>query len=367
MNGISLFSNVGIGELYLKNGGINIKIANEIEPKRAQFYKHIYPETDMVVGDINEKFDELVRKAKEEGCEFLIATPPCQGMSIAGKMDDKDERNELIIPVLNMIEELHPKYVLIENVPRMLTHKIVYKGIEDTVENTIQRVFRQEYHINKNKILNTQDYQVPQNRRRTIILMSTEGDWEYPEKNELITVRQAIGDLPSVEAIVDGDVDYFAGNSEKIKKCLEVHKWHTPKQHNKHHVEIMQHTPTGHSAFENEVYYPKRKDGKRVTGYPTTYKRMEWDKPAPTITMGNGGISSQNNVHPGRQNEDGTYSDARVLTVYELMVLSTIPTDWDIPEWASESFIRRVIGEGIPPKAVELLVQNRPTSKEHDL
>ena len=49
---------------------------------------------------------------------------------------------------------------------------------------------------------------------------------------------------------------------------------------------------------------------------------MHWDKPAPTITMKNGSISSQNNVHPGRLLPNGTYSDARVLTVAELSILT---------------------------------------------
>ena len=54
------------------------------------------------------------------------------------------------------------------------------------------------------------------------------------------------------------------------------------------------------------------------------------------------------------------YSDARTLTIYELLILSSLPTDWNIPDWANETLIRNVIGEGIPPllikKAVETLI-----------
>lgn len=83
---------------------------------------------------------------------------------------------------------------------------------------------------------------------------------------------------------------------------------------------------------------------------------MDWDKPAPTITMANGVLSSQCNVHPGRRLEDGTYSDARVLTIYEIMKLFTIPDDWNIPEWASDNLIRQSIGEGVPPLLIEKIV-----------
>ena len=57
-------------------------------------------------------------------------------------------------------------------------------------------------------------------------------------------------------------------------------------------------------------------------------------------------------------NKDGTYSDARVLTVYEIMRLFTIPDNWNIPIWANDNFIRRVIGEGIPPLLIYKIVRN---------
>ena len=91
-------------------------------------------------------------------------------------------------------------------------------------------------------------------------------------------------------------------------------------------------------------------------GAPGTYMRMDWNKPAPTITVYNHTISSFQNVHPGRLMDNGLYSDPRVLTIFELMRVMSLPDDWDIPDWADESLIRTVIGEGIPPLAVEKIV-----------
>ena len=65
--------------------------------------------------------------------------------------------------------------------------------------------------------------------------------------------------------------------------------------------------------------------------------------------MRNDCISSQSNVHPGRLLPDGTYSDARVLTLREIFILSSINPDIDIPTNLSESQIRYIVGEGIPP------------------
>lgn len=87
MNGISLFANVGIDELFFKKANINIVLSNELLQKRADFYKEIYPNVEMICGDItnDEIFNLLVKKAILKKCEFLIVTPPCQGMSLAGK------------------------------------------------------------------------------------------------------------------------------------------------------------------------------------------------------------------------------------------------------------------------------------------
>ena len=121
----------------------------------------------------------------------------------------------------------------------------------------------------------------------------------------------------------------------------------------------MKHTATGKTALDNIKFYPE-KNGRKIKGYNTTYKRIEWDRPAPTITMCNGGISSQNNVHPGRLQKDGTYSDARVLTILELMRLTGLPDDWNIPQNASDNLIRQVIGEAFPPKFAAAMLKTMP-------
>jgi DNA (cytosine-5)-methyltransferase 1 len=119
----------------------------------------------------------------------------------------------------------------------------------------------------------------------------------------------------------------------------------------------MRHTPTGHSAFENNVFFPKKTNGERISGYGNTYMRMRWDKPAPTITMRNECISSQENVHPGRPSGDGTWSDARVLTLRELLIVSSLPADLDIPSNMTETAFRQVIGEGIPPLMLKKILE----------
>ena len=135
IKGISLFANAGIAETYLKEVGVDIVLANELVERRARFYKHLYPECEVVTGDITDPvvFDRIIARAKELQVEFLIATPPCQGMSIAGLMNPYDERNSLVKYAIDAIKLIRPKFVLLENVPRQRVTPICYKGEEETI------------------------------------------------------------------------------------------------------------------------------------------------------------------------------------------------------------------------------------------
>ena len=97
--------------------------------------------------------------------------------------------------------------------------------------------------------------------------------------------------------------------------------------------------------------------------------RMDWDKPAPTVTMYNGSISSFTNVHPGRLLEDGTYSDPRVLSLLELFRVTSLPDNWNIPDKASSNVLREVMGEGVPPRLLEhaLIELEKAVEKQNEI
>ena len=122
----------------------------------------------------------------------------------------------------------------------------------------------------------------------------------------------------------------------------------------------MMHTPTGKSAIYNEEFYPQKIDGTPVKAHHNHYRRLKWDMPCRTITQNNGCMSSLACVHPGRKylsNEgEELYTDARVLTIYELLIVMSLPLDWPIPEWANEQLIRNVFGEGIPSMLVKKIM-----------
>ena len=344
---ISVFSSAGIGELLLKNTNVEVVAANELLPKRAECYSHFYPNTDMYCGDITleETQDYMVSAAQKSGAKMLIATPPCQGLSTLGKNKkqihyEKDKRNYLILSALNIIDRCDFDYVLIENVPTFLEMYFPYENDYFKLEEILNKKYSNKYRIEA-RVLNAKDYGICQSRPRAIIKMYKPGKkWSWPSEEQEITLREAIGYLPSLES----------GESSDIP-------WHFAKKHNERAVLALKHTTTGKSAIANEVYYPKKEDGTRIKGFHNTFKRMDWDQPCPTRTTFSGSMSSHNNVHPGRLLPDGTYSDARVLTLLETFIVSSIPEDIDFPKDSTDTFIRTVIGESIPPKLMMKVIE----------
>src|SRR5699024_5117459 len=135
-------------------------LANEIVEERAEFYKELYPNTEMVTGDITDDRvrDYIIKQSIEYGVNFIIATPPCQGMSIAGKMDEFDERNQLIYYAIDVIKKVQPDYVFLENVPRQLRTKIRFDDDIYYIPEYIEKVLGDEYNFNKDPLIKAMDY-----------------------------------------------------------------------------------------------------------------------------------------------------------------------------------------------------------------
>ena len=363
--GVSLFANVGVAEALFSEIGVEIKVANEIDEKRARFYSEVYPETNMICGDITDEkiFKEIIIKSKKAGVNFVIATPPCQGMSEAGKRDVFDERNQLISYTIDVIKEINPEFVLIENVPTLVKTKIIINDEVITIPEYVRRELGDTYNINCDTLLRAMDVGVPQMRARNIILMTRKDlnlEWNFPTKEKQITLRESIGNLPSLDPMLREGIDFtlkkFPGFEKKRIAAEKISKWHRPPVHSWKQVEWMMHTSSGKSAIYNDTFFPQKSDGVKVKAHHNNYRRMHWDKPSRTITQNNGVISSLCCVHPGREYIlDGNilYSDARVLTIHEILIVSSLPVDWNIPSWADETLIRKVIGEGIPPLMVK--------------
>lgn len=350
MKAISLFSCIGVAEYYLRDIGIDVVVASDIDKKRCDVHKFLYPFAHTVCGDIRckETKEAILDAVEGQQIDLVISTPPCQGMSSVGKnrsytalTNRQDERNHLIVESFDIIDRVEPSYILFENVPRILKVVIPFEGRMMSVKDVIVEKYGSEYDM-KIDVLNCSNYGVPQNRERCFIRLCKRGmEWPDPvPETHVTTLREAIGHLPSLEA----------GEYSNIKN-------HWARRHPQNQVEWLRHTPTGCSALSNEDFYPVKSNGERVRGYGNCYKRMVWDAPSPTVTMRNEIMSSQDKVHPGRSLGNGLWSDARVLTLRELLIVMSLPPDLDLPSFVSDTSLRQFIGEGIPSLMVKKIME----------
>ena len=369
LRGLSLFANVGIAEAYLQKIGVDIRVANELLPERARFYSDVYKDTHMICGDITDDNlrNQIIEEAIAKNVNFVMATPPCQGMSRVGKMDKYDVRNQLIYYAVDVVKRIKPEYVLIENVTTILKTRSVVDGEGMLIPEYLERELGGDYRFNETTKVKAMYYSIPQMRLRNIYLLVRKDKkvvWEFPKHTPIVNLKEAIGDLPSVDPeLREGmklTLEKFPDFEKKKKAALKVSKWHRPPVHSWKLVECMMHTPSNESATSNPVFYPKKNNGERVKAHYNQYRRLSWDTPSRCLTQNNGVISSLACVHPGRPYKNGSetlYSDPRVFTIYEIMIISSLPLDWPIPDWADETLIRKVIGEGIPSRLIKVIME----------
>jgi DNA (cytosine-5)-methyltransferase 1 len=155
----------GMGEGFAR-AGFRIALAVELDRAAAQTYRVNHPGTVVLEADAMavtagqlEKLAPLTATATA-----IIAGPPCQGYSVAGKRKADDKKNELYTAVINLAREIQPRFVIIENVPGM--RKVEGKSFVDSVLDSLDDAgYAASEHL-----LRACDYGVPQLRRRLLFL-----------------------------------------------------------------------------------------------------------------------------------------------------------------------------------------------------
>lgn len=163
---VSLFTGAGGMDIGFESAGINVLCANELNKDACDTYATNHPGVKLIRGDLTQHMDEL---KKYEGIDLVFGGPPCQGFSVAGKMNPNDERSQLIWRFLDVVEMLRPKAFVMENVKALAT----LEKWEPVRQRYMQRVRDMGYKC-QYWILNASDYGVPQNRERVIFVGSTE-------------------------------------------------------------------------------------------------------------------------------------------------------------------------------------------------
>jgi DNA (cytosine-5)-methyltransferase 1 len=168
LNVIDLFCGCGGMSKGLTDAGLNVIAGIDIWDKAVESYNKNY-QHKAYCADLTllppEKFNELYNK-ENKNVDILVGGPPCQSFSIAGKRDKNDPRNALFMEYVKYLDYFKPKAFIMENVIGMLSKKTA------NGENVID-IIMEQLNRNYNCIINklyASDFEVPQNRRRTIII-----------------------------------------------------------------------------------------------------------------------------------------------------------------------------------------------------
>ncbi len=382
---VSLFSSSGVGCYGLKMAGFECVATNELIERRLAVQKANHKckySTGYILGDITEEhvkekiLNEITRWTVEENIDsidILVATPPCQGISLANhKKNNEIVRNSLVVESIKITKQVLPKIFIFENVNRFLTTLCtdidkVDKPIRDAIYNNLG-----EYYNIYSDVINFKNYGSNSSRTRTLVI-GVRKDYEdiidpselFPDFREEVTLREVIGTMPSLKEM--GEID-----PNDI--------YHSFRKYDPRMREWIKYIKEGESAFDNTDInrVPHRiKDGIIIPNQNKNgdkYTRQYWDKVAPCIHTRNDILSSQNTVHP---------VDDRVFSIRELMKLMTIPDtfNWsDIPfeELNSLSLpekhaylkrheinIRQSIGESVPTAIFYQIAQKAGLSLCH--
>ena len=168
LNVIDLFCGCGGMSKGLNDAGLNIIAGIDIWDKAIDNYKKNFHH-QAICEDLTklspDNFNLLYNKSNKV-IDLIVGGPPCQGFSIAGKRDSKDPRNSLFMEYVKYLKYFNPKAFILENVIGILSMKT------ENNEKVIDIILH-ELSINYNYIvmkLYASDFEVPQNRRRVIIL-----------------------------------------------------------------------------------------------------------------------------------------------------------------------------------------------------
>ena len=192
---ISLFSGCGGLDLGFRQAGFNLIWANEYDKTIWNTYEINHPETKLDKRDIRE-----IKTKEIPDCIGIIGGPPCQSWSEAGaRRGINDSRGQLFYDYIRIVEDKKPLFFLAENVSGILA-KNNFQAFTNILNLFKSIGYRVAY-----KLLNTKYFAVPQDRKRVIIVGYHEnlgGVFEFPqERNRIYTLRNAIGDLSSIEPI----------------------------------------------------------------------------------------------------------------------------------------------------------------------
>lgn len=322
---VDLFCGAGGLTNGLKKAGIDVRLGVDIDQACEYPYTANNGTKILLKSVADLKPQEISGVLPGKGFFLLAGCAPCQTFSTYNqKAKPSDKRWWLLKEFKRLILSLMPDIVTMENVPKLQKQEV----FKDFVHNLESSGYNVVYHT-----VECSNYGLAQYRPRLVLLASRLGHIDLIPPTELgwrkYTVRDAIAKLPPLGAgeINDHDPLHRASNlsplnKERIKASIPGGTWRD---------------------WEANLVADCHK---KVTGktYPSVYGRMEWDKPAPTITTQFFGFGNGRFGHPEQD---------RALSLREGAILQGFPNSYKFTAPGDPIFknsIGRLIGNAVPVK-----------------
>ena len=310
---------------------VDVRLALDSDPVATAVYGSSFPSGNIVCGSIEQFLDGQIgepatknesRLADEIGqLDFLLGGPPCQGHSNLNNHSRRDDpRNALYVRMARAAEILNPAVIIVENVATVTFD--VRRAVHDTLDWLSELGY-----VLDDKVVDLSNLGVPQKRRRHVILAVRDSVvdpaqvldvLQHPKCEHLPrNVRWAIEDLEDTESstLFDSPSKPYARNQARIDWLVDNDEFDLP----------------------NDLRPPCHQT---VNTYPAVYGRMEWDKPALTVTTGFNCIGQGRYIHPSRR---------RVITPHEAARLQMLPDFVNFSTVRARKHLAKLIGNAVPP------------------
>lgn len=321
----------------LRQAGINVIAGVDFDIAAKETYEYNNKGSKFVHADINELpldyFKTEFNIKKNDDNMIFVGCSPCQYYSIIRSSKVKSlKTKDLLLRFGNFVEYYKPGYILVENVPGIMTNKdtVLYEFLEKIKQLGYGSLNNNQI---KYDVVNMKDYGIPQNRRRfSLIATRLNKEVNLPQKElTQITVREAIGDVSKFPVIPAG---YSDADAQRVHSSMKL---------SSKNIDRLKKTPKNGGnrlAWKNDPDLQLNCYIGHDNSFRDVYGRMSWDKPAPTITTKFISISNGRFSHP-EQN--------RGLSIREGACLQSFPESYF---FKTESLIAaaRIIGNAVPPE-----------------
>lgn len=327
MKAVDFFCSAGGVTCGFKQAGIDVLGGIDIDPACKETYEK-NNNAKYLCADISKlplkEVGKFFKIRRNERNLIFIGCSPCQYYSNINTDKSKSKKTRFLLANFqSFVDYYRPGYVFIENVP----------GLEKKEESPIKKFkdfLTDAGYVFDDAVINAKYFGIPQNRRRYVLIASRINDnisLPKEKKEEIITVRQAIGDFSLFQPISYGvkDKSSFMHSTAKITE--------------KNFQRIQSTPPDGGGRLDWKNKKLQLPCYKRHKGHTDVYGRMYWDKPSPAITTRFISISNGRYGHP-EQN--------RAISIREGATLQTFPLDY-IFYSESQGTIAKMIGNAVPP------------------